>query len=510
MYRVLLIDDDKSILEGLKKIISWEQIGCEIVGAYQNPLDVIAACKSEAPDIIISDIRMPEISGVDLAKILVSRYPDLIFIMLTAYDDFSYAQQAVNSGVFRYLLKPINEKQLTDTLAEAIANINTRNSSIREMSELLQFKHHHESLEDLYTLLSGAGEIIPTENNSVLFADGKGAPYCMAVACIFTSEPNPVLLEDPDCFHLHTRLYDCYILPGAPSKTAPLLEQLAAQARFNHVNCALYDNLPSLSTLYTDFVVLTGYFEAVSFVKGDSVHVLHAPITNLIDAHSGDLDLFNRYIDELYVDYLHYDLAGLSTTLGQIDRFLSRQIFPVSHETVKTSFMQMLERLLGYYRQYYPTRTECIESIRNTADKIPALRHYKDLSQLCLTLFKNSFAQVERNNSSSPGQVVNVVKSYITLNLDKEIDLNQIAGAVHMSPNYLSSLFKKSTGEKLWSYVNRIRLERAYDYLTNTEMPIAQISSLCGFQNINTFYFAFKKQYGYAPGRLRSQNGSDS
>ena len=95
------------------------------------------------------------------------------------------------------------------------------------------------------------------------------------------------------------------------------------------------------------------------------------------------------------------------------------------------------------------------------------------------------------------------------MNFNQDISIKTIAQAAFVNPSYLSSLFKKATGENLWSYVTRIRLEKAYDYLKNTDRKISQIAQDCGFQNINTFYYAFKKEFGFAPGKFRQDSKED-
>lgn len=112
MLRVMLIDDEASVLVGLRLLVDWEKHGSEICGAFQHPDEALRAAETLRPDLIITDIEMPEISGLDLILSLHTICPQAVCVILSAYSDFRYAQYAVELGVYRYLLKPLAEEEL--------------------------------------------------------------------------------------------------------------------------------------------------------------------------------------------------------------------------------------------------------------------------------------------------------------------------------------------------------------------------------------------------------------
>ncbi len=112
MTKVLIVDDEKYVRMGIKNDTDWTLIGCEVVGEAANGLEALEIAESVRPDLVVSDIRMPKMDGIELAARLVERYPDVKIIFLTAYNEFEYARQAIRIGVSDYLLKPFEDGEL--------------------------------------------------------------------------------------------------------------------------------------------------------------------------------------------------------------------------------------------------------------------------------------------------------------------------------------------------------------------------------------------------------------
>ncbi|MBQ7848520.1 MAG: response regulator [Clostridia bacterium] len=116
MYRVILVDDEQLILAGLSKVVRWADFGCEVVGTARDGREGLALIRRERPDIVISDIRMPNMDGLTMLAALRSEFPQMQLSVLTAYRDFDYAQRAINLGVCRYLLKPSKMDELNEAI----------------------------------------------------------------------------------------------------------------------------------------------------------------------------------------------------------------------------------------------------------------------------------------------------------------------------------------------------------------------------------------------------------
>ncbi|MDK2787752.1 MAG: two-component system, response regulator YesN [Epulopiscium sp.] len=136
MYKVLLIDDEIIILEGLKKIIDWKSLDCEIIGEAEDGETGLKLIESLLPDIILTDIRMPKIDGLKMISMIKKIKPDCQIIILTGFRNFDYAQQALNLGVFRLLLKPTKKAEIITTISEAIEQIKTIRTREQQIESL--------------------------------------------------------------------------------------------------------------------------------------------------------------------------------------------------------------------------------------------------------------------------------------------------------------------------------------------------------------------------------------
>ena len=129
MYRVVLVDDERLILEGLSKVVQWAAYGCEVAGTARDGREGLALIRQVKPDIVISDIRMPNMDGLTMLAALQSEFPQMQLSVLTAYRDFDYAQRAINLGVCRYLLKPSKMDELDEAIRTMITRLEDRDGT---------------------------------------------------------------------------------------------------------------------------------------------------------------------------------------------------------------------------------------------------------------------------------------------------------------------------------------------------------------------------------------------
>ena len=143
MYKAAIIDDEPIIVEGLSKVVKWEQYGCELAGTAEDGMSGIEMIRKVRPDIIITDISMPGMDGLAMIAALKSEFPDMEICILTGYREFDYAQKAITLGVTRFLLKPSNMEQIEEALHTMTANLKKKQS----MYEKMQREKEEESEE---------------------------------------------------------------------------------------------------------------------------------------------------------------------------------------------------------------------------------------------------------------------------------------------------------------------------------------------------------------------------
>ena len=137
MTKVLIVDDEKYVRMGIKSDTDWALIGCEVVGEASNGLEALEVAENTRPDLVISDIRMPKMDGIELAEKLIEKYPNVKVIFLTAYNEFEYARQAVRIGVSDYLLKPFSDGELEGSIQRLLHLHPNAPASSSELEEQL-------------------------------------------------------------------------------------------------------------------------------------------------------------------------------------------------------------------------------------------------------------------------------------------------------------------------------------------------------------------------------------
>jgi response regulator of citrate/malate metabolism len=136
MYKVLIVEDEVTILEGLQLIVDWGKYGFKIIGLCENGEKAVDVCRQDTPDVIITDIRMPGLSGLDLINKLGGRDSGIKYVILSGYDDFMYAQKAIEYGVESYILKPIDEKELINLLIDLKIKLDNEKDKVLEQQVL--------------------------------------------------------------------------------------------------------------------------------------------------------------------------------------------------------------------------------------------------------------------------------------------------------------------------------------------------------------------------------------
>ncbi|MBE5828726.1 MAG: response regulator [Butyrivibrio sp.] len=137
MTKVLIVDDEKYVRMGIKSDTDWALIGCEVVGEASNGLEALEVAETTRPDLVVSDIRMPKMDGIELAEKLIEKYPGVKVIFLTAYNEFEYARQAVRIGVSDYLLKPFSDGELEGSIQRLLHLHPNAPASSSELEEQL-------------------------------------------------------------------------------------------------------------------------------------------------------------------------------------------------------------------------------------------------------------------------------------------------------------------------------------------------------------------------------------
>ncbi len=515
MYKVLLVDDERMILEGISSVVDWQASGTELVGTARNGLEAYERIAEKRPDIVISDISMPGLDGIGLVAKTYEQFPDVRFIMLSGYKDFDYARRAMQYGVKHYLVKPCNEQQIEAAIAELLSERAAEQerelfvSRMREQfSRMLPQVKEQFLKEFISNKMYGSRDLAYYErlfhmqlsNRSVrlvlLRAENSNEyEHLFALKNIAEDVLEGVLMGTT--IQLHDELL---LLMDDPGEVTGLMEGLN---QVKDIFAGFYKleltaavseagRMEELRRLYRN---ARQYMTQRFYVGGGSLITRQDVALSDGREHSGfelDEEQFTMMIRSGQVQEVEAEIAGLFATLGEL-----RHDIAVTRSYVLQLYAVML--------RLYP------EDERST----PTAR-LAELSRLDTLTGLHGFirqAAVEltgvyyRSNMNRQSSVVNKMLRIIEENyVNAELSLNGVANQMlYMNPDYLGKIFKKVTGDNFSHYVNRYRIERAMEHIRRSgDVKVFELAELFGFGG-NSQYFSqvFKKVTGMTPTEYR-------
>ena len=528
MISVLIIDDEKWICELINKSIEWTELGMQVAGMSENGIEAMKILKSRPIDVAITDIRMPGMDGISMIRNAREQGIETRFIIISGYQDFEYAQNAIKYNVRDYLLKPIDEDELTITLYKIKEEIR-KSRETRERSQALETKLEESSgklKEQFIRMIVKNGTVAPAFENmdpKTEFSFTADSYLCV----IFRTDSMSGVLCEKDvaeilnnkvadtvnkCMREHCR--SIFNFMDDNSITYIFNFDKREDIKKNLKDCFIELRL-KVST-FRNYVLTMGVGSIVddfgrirhSYADADIAvkYRLIAGYNKMIESEGLKLDksAANDILTPVQKRRLvNLILAANTNELGDwidaIFRFHDKQkINPaVLFDLAKSIFFCLAQTLseTGY----------------NIAKKNMDLFFFEIESSLSLEMFVRkikdrvmkeieSWVAEKKEESCRP---VELIKVYIHENYENDISLVTAAEKVYLNPNYLSALFKKETDMTFLEYLQKCRVEAALDLLKEPGIRISKIPGMVGYKDTKHFAKLFRKIVGLTPSKYR-------
>jgi len=526
VYTVMLIDDEPLILEKLTHLIAWEAHACQIIAALDKSTTALELARKTKPQIIFSDIQMPNLNGLDFAKQIQTELPESLVILISGYNEFAYAQAAITSGVFRYLLKPITPENLIAVLKEAQSTLDLRQAALTERIRLqamvkaslprLQEKfftdllHGELLLPDLQAELDfleltpcGAafGVILLSLDNYLQLTTTLNTETLQVTKFQLIELLNNAIVNQTSfqylLFHKPSELV--LICGLATSQTEEQLYQslLATQQTFQAKSGFTFSaGLGSFSPKLT--ALRTSYQEALLALEFKVWAGQNALITyqDLARSRAGQLlnmpehDRFTAFLREADLNHAHAYLENFFVSLKQSEPALSKNLL---HLAVVDLINQIIHTLLEFnapLEEVFATEVDPLDWVSQAETLAQLVILMEQLTQQAISFIANYKQDLGKN-------FVEKAKVYLKKNYSNpELSLNEIATHVYVSACYLSHLFRQVTGSTISEYLNKIRIRAGQKLLKETQLKIYEIAELVGFNDSHYFGIVFKKTTG--------------
>lgn len=530
MYTIIVVDDEEELRRAIIKRVDWEKIGFEVIGEAGNGIDALELVEKLEPDLLLTDIRMPFMSGIDLARQVREVRPSTQIAFLSGYDDFAYAQQAIQYNIISYLLKPISMADLTEALLEI------RNKLDHLFEELQTKQKEQTNLTDFVTTLlldhyqPGSGE--EREERLLFRAESCGLiknrehqeeRTCYVVLTTILQDKrgrNITIRENVHAIDTIARKY----LPGVHFYSNRKLVSLltARRPQFDkYLHILVGDVSQSLERILGCQVLM-----GVSRVTG-SLCGCHEAYQEAMEAisYSEEGKTGVHYIADEERFFRSMDMEYLLRAVSQVEGLLKggeeaelREALVQIFEEVKThGASQTMVRYL--MMQLFSMTCQTIY-LAGDGEELSLLQEENYVRQItgfngnvseardqvirfCTEARELILSQRKKGSQTLCEQAIQLIDSQYA---DPGLSLVEVSNRINVSPNYLSTLIKKYKGKTFTDLLTIRRMEMAKEFLLCTPMKIREISEKCGYSDQHYFSYCFKKYMGISPNALRQKN----
>lgn len=505
MYKLLIVDDELLIREGLARNIDWESIGFTVCCTAASGEEAYELTAAYQPDVLITDISMANMDGIALMKNLRKDGFTLPIVIISGYDDFKYAQQAIKYGAVEYLLKPIDETALRNLFVSIREKLDSSNRENGTKSAPMHSAATRNVLQRsvMMMYLEGQTKSVDTLLPLIEFY-GLQTDQTYSVA-VLSAEPNVLSMLERGCSHgdwgcklLTFRRQDILILlfSGARSHVAPLL------AAFLHCQAPHCQGASAYCLLESGaFDALPVLYRQIMATPFRFFYLAPWQISSLADAACTDSDFPMPAAQTLLAQIRSGSLEAFQASLAELTQLLQRQ--RPNPDTAAIWFSELYTKLVSL--------------LRENGQSLQALTFHELYCLLCdcsnVSLFIETFQQHMMALASAAvsadrtkPSVITEVQRFIDSHYSENLSLSSLAKRFYLSPSYLSALFSRSAGSTFSSYLEKVRMEKGALLLRTTHRNISEISAAVGYQNSRYFCRLFKEYYSCTPTEYRRRS----
>lgn len=514
MIKVLIVDDEPKLREGLTKFIPWESYGFTIVGTAANGNEALEKYRELSPSLMIADIRMPGMDGLQLVETLRKEDSKLHILILSGYADFEYAKKAITHRADGYLLKPVDEDELIEYLEQIRKQVQTEQEA----------EHWSGAAEEwsrevlIHSLLTD-----PPEEESLALrekAERLGVwskEYQMLVVEIHPKEGDEPDKITAELRHLADRFEECkrgYCMLTPPSASLvlhiPLLNEQMRQSVYRELSellghseftVAVGPKVTSLCDLHGSYSAARGLIHNKFFYEAGHIlseqPELSGPSTSTYSEEDPS-SIEREALEERL--YLAIEI-GNANELKALVRGLGSQMVKEgsSEQEIKRYFAELLNRLLGKLSSRNP---ETFDSKKGFADQLVKLYKQRNIYSLYEYIDDMLCQFAEPFGGRSKEQEVKHMLDLIHRNYSDNLKLETLASIFNYNSAYLGKLFKNATGEYFNTYLDKVRIEQAKRFLQEG-MKVYQVAEKVGYTNVDYFHIKFRKYVGTSPSAYR-------
>ncbi|MCR2807936.1 response regulator [Paenibacillus soyae] len=517
---VVLADDEPLILKGLSKLIPWEAHGLRIIGFAYDGKELLEMIEERKPDIVISDISMPHLTGIDIIKEVKQKQLACKVIFISAYQEFAYARDAIAYGAVDYLVKPVRKSDLEAVLDKTISLIREEDEEDRRRSKLdhLERKNRDDEVGGWLEQLTEGTLSAQSEGYGYLREQLEGPLLAVGVARI-DPEGNdngrwPAQTQKLVEFAIHNIVQESieafgqgysfvqsgtyvfalgYEEPGLPERLADAIKGNVLNYLKLKVSVGVGEPAQELTQLRVSREQAEQALSMTYFAGLNRVIRYRKPEPRK-DREKELFALESEIIASLTGGSLESAMAKTKALLQVIESAAigNRQL------AVSTCFSALLRIVQGVKKADVPMSDWGFD-IQHLQNRLGQFETYQAMCEGVYDMLQELFNRIGDNPAGKEQKLIARVVQYIEEHYMEDISLESAAAVAFMNPYYFSSFFKKQMKRNFKQYVTDLRMEQAQTLLKNTDMMVYEIAEKVGYNNARHFSDMFKKQTGKLP-----------
>lgn len=516
MMNVLIVDDDRAIVDVMTTEIQWKDLGITCVYTAYNVNGAKNIMSQSSIDIIISDIEMPQKTGLDLLKWVREEGFECEFLFLTCHEDFSFAKIAINYGASAYLTKPFNMDTMVLNIQKIVMHLRQKRSmgknhpfvrldfwkallegnllDSRRIEREIEARHmdikKNHKYRLIYSKLNNTDADVEQYGKDVFEYILEGMQSEILSGKVVNETVIKCYTSDTLCFVAVCEEEDPHIL-------GEKCEELRDNYRryFQSTLTCCISNIYDIEQLAEARRSLKELFDSNISGYGTTFYEKDVEVTTLEDMQILDLNRLLEMAEKKELEQILRYLKGIFLELSEFKRLNVQSLYMIKQEITQVAYGDMMRKGIQATKLFYDD--QAIKLAERSTDSAV------DMIRWCKHLFTKTFEYEEEIEKSL--SIIDRINEYVHTHYDQDISRNEIAEVFFLTPEYLAKLYKKKTGVSIKSYINTYKIHMAKEFLKTETLSISDIAKKVGFDNFSYFSTLFKKITGRTPKEFRNE-----
>lgn len=539
MYTMLVVDDNPADRRGISTLIDWSELGIEVAGSCSNGVKALEFIKEKPVDILLTDIAMPLMNGIELAECLKSSHPGIKVVFMSCYSDFEYARSAVDLSIYGYVLKPIIPDDLLKVIRKLLEEFSDetkkqreKEAMLRQMKEMLPMVQEQFLKEMLLGNCYELGDITIRMDYLGLGTVTDNGVYVLSLTIDdYEVHTGNMSIEDryyisftvknevaalcsaamtilPVQFSIKDFSFIVLIKPGPFDSSNPDIMDLAVGIHTALLSALKLSVSIGISKLSRDLTKAHELYKQSLDAVNSKFYSGSNPIVRYEMIESGKYASLDQAVnlEKLYNEIKELVVSGDDKAdAGFVDRYLQIEKGMLPEAYVKSITYSMVNMLAVAMTETGYSFADVFGSETAIWEKLGRYKTIVNVRQWLLNLFRALREYLAERNSSRGSKLVDAIRQIIKERYHEQITVEDISKAVFLSQSYANSIVKKETGKSIFDLLLEYRLETAKKLLMDPDSKVAVVSESVGYENKSYFSLMFKKYMGMSPSEYKAR-----